>query len=175
MNRLVIVASVIALAGFGVNCGSTDGSGDGFSAAAVTAPSALDGGVNGTMARGSGGGGKSKPGPGGTTGGGGRRTVVMVVDANRNGAPHWNDSIRFNVSTTATTEPHVAVQCTRDGRVIYSADTGYYAGYPWPWTQTMQLSSMSWQGGAAQCLASLYAVNGADAVSLSSLNFSVAE
>src|SRR4051794_32203242 len=99
---------------------------------------------------------------GGSSGGGGKPSggsgsssisLVMVTDQNGNGTPNWNDSIRFNVSTTATNEPHVSVQCTQGGTVVYNAQTGYYASYPWPSTQTFTLSSQAWSSGAADCTA----------------------
>jgi hypothetical protein len=120
--------------------------------------------------------GKSKPGGGkgggGTTTGGGI-TLVMVTDANANGLPNWGDTITFNISTTATTEPHVNVTCSQNGVVVYSASTGYYASYPWPWTQNMTLSSQSWTGGAADCTAVLSAYSGTTVTTLATLNFQV--
>jgi hypothetical protein len=117
--------------------------------------------------------GKRKPG-GGTPGGGGSLAVAMVADANQNGAPNWGDTIRFNVSTTATTEPHVNLKCSQNGVVVYGATTGYYSTYPWPWTQNMTLSSQSWTGGAASCTATLSAYSGTSITTRASLSFSVA-
>ena len=112
---------------------------------------------------GGGGGGGGKPGGGGSTGGSGSMTIVMVNDANGNGTPNWNDTIRFNVSTTATTEPHVSVQCTQNSTVVYTAQTGYYDSYPWPATQNFTLSSGAWTGGAADCTARLYSLSNSGA------------
>jgi hypothetical protein len=117
--------------------------------------------------------GKGKPGGGGA-GGGGSLVVAMVADANHDGAPNWGDTIRFTVSTTATTEPHVNLKCSRNGVVVYGAATGYYAGYPWPWTQNMTLSSQSWTGGAVSCTATLSAYSGTSVTTLATLSFSVA-
>ena len=117
--------------------------------------------------------GKGKAG-GGATGAGGSLVVVMVTDRNQNGAPNWGDTIRFNVSTTATTEPHVNVKCTQGGVVVYGASTGYYAGYPWPWTQTMNLASQMWTGGAASCTATLYMFTGKGKSVLASVSFTAA-
>jgi hypothetical protein len=112
-------------------------------------------------------------GTGGTTGGG-SLSVAMVSDANSSGSPNWHDTIRFNVSTTATNEPHVNLTCSQNGTVVYGASTGYYASYPWPWTQNMTLSSTNWSSGAAACTAVLQAYSGTNVTTLATLNFSVA-
>jgi hypothetical protein len=113
-------------------------------------------------------------GGGGTTGGTGSLTLVMVSDRNANGLPNWGDTIRFNVSTAATSEPHVNLKCSQGGVVVYGASTGYYASYPWPWTQNMTLSSTSWSGGAAACTATLQSYSGTSVATLGTLSFSVA-
>jgi hypothetical protein len=43
--------------------------------------------------------------------------------------------------------------------VVYTANSGYFAGYPWPWTQTMIMASGAWTGGAADCSARLYSAS----------------
>jgi hypothetical protein len=111
---------------------------------------------------------------GGATSGGGSLSVAMVADTNQNGLPNWGDTIRFNVSTNATTEPHVNLTCSQNGVVVYGAATGYYASYPWPWTQNMTLSSQSWTGGAADCTAVLSAYSGTSSTTLATLSFHVA-
>jgi hypothetical protein len=110
---------------------------------------------------------------GGSTSGSGSLTLKMVSDANGNGLPNWNDSITFDVSTTATTEPHVNVTCSQNGAVVYGAATGYYDGYPWPWTQVMTLRSQSWTSGAADCAAVLSSYSGTKVTNLATLNFHV--
>src|SRR5919198_451743 len=76
-----------------------------------------------------------------------------------------------HVSTTATTEPHVDLTCSQGGTVVYSATTGYYASYPWPWTQTMTLKSQMWTGGNADCTARLYMFDGSRTKTLATLPF----
>jgi hypothetical protein len=103
-------------------------------------------------------GGGSGGGGGGHKGGGGGSsslTLTMVADENSNGLPNWNDTITFNVSTTATTQPYVEVTCSQNGAVVYSAWAGFYSSYPWPGSQLMPLYSPSWTGGAADCTAVL--------------------
>jgi hypothetical protein len=107
------------------------------------------------------GGGGNKPGGGGggTTGGSSSLSLSVVSSPYDDGLVHWNGAITFSVSTSATAEPHVSVTCSQNRQVVYSAATGYYASYPWPWTQVMQLKSTAWSGGAANCTAKLYSLN----------------
>lgn len=114
---------------------------------------------------------KGGGGNGGPKGGSGTLTLRMVTDLNADGAPNWRDTIRFDVTTTATTQPHVGVTCRQNGTVVYSASTGYYASYPWPWTQNMTLSSQAWTGGSASCTAVLQAYSGTSVSTLGSLSF----
>ena len=99
----------------------------------------------------------------------------MVNDVNGNRLPNWGDNIRFDVSTSATTEPYVSVTCSQNGAVVYGAQTGYYAGYPWPWTQIMKLSSTAWQSGSASCVARLYSINGTSTTTITTSSFTVYE
>jgi hypothetical protein len=102
--------------------------------------------------------------------GSGTLTLVMVNDANADGQPSYGDTVTFNVSTT-TTEPHVSLQCYQGGVLVYGAASGFYADYPWPWTQFMTLSSSSWTGGPADCTATLYYFSGTKVVTLATLDF----
>ena len=83
-------------------------------------------------------------------------SMTLVVLDSSDGLPHWGQSIRFDVTTSETTQPHVSVDCYQGPELVYVAATGYYDGYAWPWTQTMVLSSGAWTGGAADCQAELY-------------------
>lgn len=108
---------------------------------------------------------------GGHKGGSGSLSLVVVSSPSNDNLAHWGGQISFNVSTTATTQPNVSVTCTQNGAVVYGAQTGYYAGYPWPWTQTMTLSSQSWTGGSAACVANLYYFSGTSTINLGSMTF----
>ena len=110
-------------------------------------------------------------GSGGTTTG--SSSLALVLLNSTDGLPHWGQQITFTVSTTATTEPHVSVTCSQNGALVYSASAGFFASYPWPWTQIMTLSSQSWTGGAADCTATLYAINGTKVTNLAALAFHV--
>ena len=54
----------------------------------------------------------------------------MVTDVNGNGSPNWGDTVTFDVSTTATTEPYVDLVCSQNGVVVYGATAGFFASYP---------------------------------------------
>ena len=100
-------------------------------------------------------------------------TLTLVLLNSTDGKPHYGQNITFSVSTSATTEPHVSLACSQNGAVVYRTETGYYASYAWPWTQTMTLSSYVWTGGGAGCTAVLYYFNGRKTVNLKTLNFDV--
>ena len=109
--------------------------------------------------------------PGG--GGGGGLALVLATDANANGVPNHGDTITFNVSTSATSQPHVSVTCSQNGTIVYSSSAGFYEGYPWPWAQYFTLSSRAWSAGAASCKAALTYSDGRRTRQLASLSFAV--
>jgi len=60
-------------------------------------------------------------------GGGGRKsaatgTVGLVLLNSTDGVAHWGQQVTFNVSTTATTEPHVGLKCSQSSVVVYRVD-----------------------------------------------------
>ncbi len=95
----------------------------------------------------------------------------LVVLNSTDGLAHWGGQVTFTVSTAATTEPHVSLRCSQNGILVYATQTGFYAGYLWPWTQVMTLTSVAWTGGSADCVATLYYFSGANVVSLGTLGF----
>ena len=109
-------------------------------------------------------------GAGSTKRGGGTMTLVTLNSSD--GLPHWAQDITWQVSTTATDRPFVAVSCTQGGSIVFNASAGYYAGYRWD--STMTLSSQAWTGGAASCTARLYytSSNGRE-ITLNTLGFQV--
>jgi hypothetical protein len=117
-------------------------------------------------------------GKGGGHGGGGGGTTsgtttfkLVPVNPSADGLVHWGQQVTFDVYTTATSQPNVDLTCTRNSVVIYGATTGFYAGYPWPWTQVMTLSSQMWTGGDADCTALLYYFYGTKKMALSTIKF----
>lgn len=103
----------------------------------------------------------------------GTSTLTLVLLNSTDGLAHWGQQITFNVSTSATTEPHVSLTCSQNGVVVLTDEAGYYASYPWPWAQTMTLSSYSWTSGGANCDAVLYYFSGKKTVTLLTLPFQV--
>jgi hypothetical protein len=89
--------------------------------------------------------------------------LVMVsssaLSASATGGPHFGDTITFDVSTSAP-EPTVGLSCSQNGVSVYRGSAGFYSGYPWPWLQNFTLSSQAWNGGAADCTATLYYFDG---------------
>jgi|SRR5690242_19832979 len=102
---------------------------------------------------GKGGGGRGGSGGGGTTSGGTSSITgpVMVVDKNGDGLPNYGDTVMFNVSTTATTEPYVDLQCFQNGVMVAEGWRGYFAGSLD--TPNIVLNSPMWASGAADCTA----------------------
>lgn len=139
INRFMVVASLVGLVASSAACARQETS----DSASPVAPSSAE-------ARGGGGG---KPGP--TTGGGGTITLRMIADNNGDGEPNWNDTVTFDVATSATDSPYVVLACYQNNALVASASSGFFASYPWPWTQFMTLSSRTWTGGAAECRADL--------------------
>ena len=88
--------------------------------------------------------------------GGGTSTItgpIMVNDANGDGLPNWNDTVSFNVSTTATSQPYVNLVCSGNG-VGYNSWKGVFPGsLDTNWNFT--LSSGGWTSGPADCTATL--------------------
>jgi hypothetical protein len=158
----------MVLAAGTVGCGGSGGGSREGSPASILSPSPIDdGGAATTDGKGS----SPKPSGGGSS----AFALVVVTDNNANGQPDWGDVVTFNVSTTATTQPHVDLTCRQNGTVVLGATTGFYADYPWPWTQIMTLSSPSWQGGAADCTAVLYYFAGRKNAVLSTLTFAAGQ
>ena len=169
MYRFVTLAAVVVLASSNANCA-------GGNSANPLVPSAVDQAVSANeaidaQARGGGkGGGKG----GGSTGGGGSLSYFMVIDNNGNGAPNWGDTISFNWSTSATSEPTITLVCSQNGVDVYGATAGFYDSYPWPWKRNMGLWSGLWTSGAAQCTAKLHPL-GASGTVLATQSFTVQE
>jgi hypothetical protein len=112
-------------------------------------------------------------GGGGTTSGSSSISIAepLVYDANGDGLPNWGDTIRFNVSTTVTTEPFVELICYQNGVAVYGANTGYFDSYSWPSTQNMKLGSQMWTGGNADCVASMFTFRNGHRWTLATLSF----
>jgi len=106
---------------------------------------------------------------------GGNSSLNLVLIDSTDGVPHWGQQVSFDVSTTETTQPQVSLDCYQSSTKVYGNWTGYWDGYPWPWTQTMTLKSQAWTSGAADCTAKLYYSSGRKTISAATLNFHVYE
>jgi len=105
--------------------------------------------------------------------GGGGNLTLMVLDPDDGGA-NFGEQVTFEVSTTATDQPMVQVDCYQAGAHVYWASAGFYASYPWPWATNFTLRSSYWTGGAANCTATLYMFDGRRYQNLTSIAFDVA-
>src|SRR5215210_3141492 len=112
--------------------------------------------------------GKGKPGGGG----GAVSSLQLVLLDSTDGLPHWGQKITFNVSTTATTQPFVSVNCYQGSAWVYADSVGYFADYPW--AKEFTLAAASWPGAAADCTARLFSTkDGSRTTTLATLSFHV--
>jgi hypothetical protein len=93
--------------------------------------------------------GGGRHGSGSVTGGGTISLAPMVVDLNGNGTPNYGDTVTFNISTTATTQPFVNLVCAGG---LYVGWRGYFTG-SLDTTWNFSLGSGGWTGGATDCTA----------------------
>jgi len=113
-----------------------------------------------------------KPHGGGTTSGAGTVAMVVAVDNGAAGA-NWNDSVTYAVSTTATQYPYVSTQCTQNRTLVLSTSAGFFPSYAWPSAQVVPLTTDRWTGGAADCTAKLYSMDGGSQATLATITFHV--
>ena len=113
----------------------------------------------------------AKGGGGKPTSGSTSTTFNLVLLDSTDGLAHWGQRVTFDISTTATDAPYVDLVCTQNGTTVLGATSGFFDGYPWPWTQVMTLKSQSWTGGDADCTATLYYLGGKRTYVLKTLNF----
>lgn len=86
--------------------------------------------------------------PGAPTG-----SFSLVLLDSPDALPNYGENVTFNVTSTAY-HPMVNLTCYQNGDWVKNQSVGFYAG--WPWSQTFNLSSWKWLGGAADCSAELY-------------------
>jgi hypothetical protein len=107
----------------------------------VLAPAALAG----KPATGGGGkGGKTPP---------GTHTISLVLLESTDGLAHYGQRIEFNVSTTATNEPWVLLECYQGGALVSQGRAAYFDGALSG--RDFVLASPKWTGGEADCVAKL--------------------
>ena len=103
----------------------------------------------------------ARPSGGGSTGGGGHKggstggsgTISLVLVNSTDGQAHYGQTVSFNISTTATTQPWVHLQCYQAGAMVAEGWDGYFDGSLSG--RNFGLYSPSWSSGAADCTGSL--------------------
>lgn len=88
---------------------------------------------------------------GGGKGGGGGGSISLVLLNSTDGLPHYGQTVTFNISTTATTEPWVNLKCYQNGVLVAEGWNGYFEGSLTG--RNFGLYSPMWTGGAADCTA----------------------
>jgi len=86
--------------------------------------------------------------------GGGNGSSISLVLLNGDTEAHFGRQVTFNVSTTATAEPWVNLNCYQNGTWVSGQWQGFFPGYSWGQTFTLG-PTPSWHGGAADCTARL--------------------
>jgi len=97
---------------------------------------------------------------------------LVLVNSGDNQA-NWGEKVTFDVSTNATNYPFVALNCYKNTTLVLGGSAGFFPSYPWPSTQDFTLRSNVWTGGAADCTATLYSVDGGRETVLATLDFHV--
>ena len=117
--------------------------------------------------------------PGGQNKSSSSSIALVLTAASTSGgttSPSYADSVTFSVSTDATSQPFVHLKCFQNGSAVLESWQAWFYGAVG--TQSFNLGpSTAWQGGAADCTASLenwdsYSKNGHTSV-LASTNFHV--
>jgi hypothetical protein len=96
------------------------------------------------------GGGGSHHGGGGTSG---TSSISLVLLNSTDGLAHYGQSVTFNVSSTATTQPWVNLKCWQNGVLVGEGWNGFFEGSITG--RNFTLAAPSWTGGAADCTAYL--------------------
>jgi hypothetical protein len=87
-----------------------------------------------------------KPGAGGT--------ISLVLLESTDGLPHYGQRVTFEVSTTATEKPFVNLRCYQNGALVGQSWEGFFADSLDDGIFVLG-GSNAWQGGAADCTATL--------------------
>jgi hypothetical protein len=78
-------------------------------------------------------------------------SISLATSSDRSEAPSYGDSVTFDVSTDATAQPFVHLQCFQNGTLVLEAWQAWFYT-----NQTFTLGgSPAWQSGAADCTAHL--------------------
>ena len=125
----------------------------------------------GTAFAGKGGGTHGKPGGGSTSGGGSSRwssSTTGTATAPRTGATQSRPGLDVSDGF-----PYVSTTCVQGRTLVLSASAGFYDSYAWPSARTVPLATDRWTGGAADCTAKLYSMDGGSETVLATQTFHV--
>ena len=78
-------------------------------------------------------------------------SISLVLLNSTDGLAHYGQTVTFNISTTATTQPWVNLKCYQNGALVAEGWNGYFDGSLTG--RNFGLSSPMWSGGAADCTA----------------------
>ena len=160
MSRLVIAASVVALAAASANCANSGQA----NSIDIVGPSVMTAAASdATMAKG------GKPGIAAAV-----NTISLVPLDSTDGVVHFGQHVTFDVNTTATDYPWVTLRCSQNGINVYQQSNAMFRIQS---TFTLGPTPL-WQSGGADCTATLeswdeYSKNG-KITALASLPFAVA-
>jgi hypothetical protein len=83
-------------------------------------------------------------------------SLELMATATTSGStgPSFGQAVTFAVSTNATSQPFVHVKCSQNGSLVYESWQAWFYGANGPQSFTLG-GTTAWQGGAADCTASL--------------------
>jgi hypothetical protein len=79
---------------------------------------------------------------------------LMAAPTTSASGPSYGQAVTFAVSTSATTQPFVHLRCSQNGSLVYESWQAWFYGANGPQSFTLG-GTTAWQGGAADCTATL--------------------
>ena len=144
MSRLIVLASVIALAAATANCADDPAQANSISG---IAPSAMDSSSDATLSA------LAKGGKPALVAG--ESTILLVLLDSTDDVAHFGQHVTFDVTTTATDDPIIMNRCYQGGSVV-SQETLRVDPENSLYSRTFTLGpSPAWVGGGADCTADL--------------------
>ena len=98
-------------------------------------------------------------------------SIALAPVDSTDGLTHYGQTVRFDVSTTATDQPWVNLQCFQNGELVAEGWNGYFSDSITG--RDFGLYSPKWTGGAAECTAWLVDYAGGRWKQLASTSFHV--
>jgi hypothetical protein len=166
MSRLIVLASIIALAAGSANCADDPAHANSIGSIVPSSVMAASSDATlSTLAKG------GKP-----VLGTGDSTIDLLTPDSADGVAYVGQHVTFDVHTTATDFPWVTLDCWVNGVQIYHQSLSWAVGTLY--SRTFTLASNGWTSGAADCTATLenwdgISKNGGKIVALASKDFAV--